>query len=239
MRDELVEIAFWSVVKDVSATTAIPVAVFDEALPIFLGATGASRKAGAVLFDALSAFNWDWPAWYFYAKKEGYDTISDIAASVCDLGANKLFAQLSVPDLKRISVESGVKLQSGATKAGLVDSLASSSNAAWFGGMLDDLHKRQHQILTKQARLKMSEFLATRMMSVAHNMYRYEQLRELDADCRGTTWRFVWCGATRDAPRVCKKFDGVRLPRAQAMKRFPTLPCKFLQCGCYVVGESM
>ena len=233
------EIAFWSVVKDVSATVAIPVAVFDEALPIYLGAAGASRKAGAVLFDALSAFDWDWPAWYFYAKKEGYDTISDISTSICDLGANKLLAQLSVPDLRRISVESGVKPHTGVTKAGLVDLLASSSNTAWLGGILDDLRKRQHQVLTTQVRLKMSEFLATRIMSVAHNMYRYEQLRELDADCRGTTWRFVWCGATHDAPRVCKKFDEVRLPRAQAMRRFPTLPCKFLQCGCYVVGAPM
>lgn len=239
MTDAHLEIAYWAVVKDLEAPVDIPVARLNAALPEFLASTGTSAKAGAVIYNCLSDIAWDWPAWSNFAKKVGYESLQEVAISIAKMRPAEVLKSLSVAELKKFSCERNIKQAPRATKDDLVAALLKTAGKDdAILEMVLPFRQRLQEIQSEKCRKQMALHMASRILRVAHNMYRYEQLNDPDLLSVCPIWRFVWGGATDiDAPKSCRKFNNKRLPHHQAKQVFPVLPCDYVNCGCRIVAE--
>ncbi len=239
MTDKHLEIAYWSVIKDLEAPVDIPVARLKAALPEFLASTGTSAKAGAVIYNRLSDIAWDWPAWNNFAKKVGYESLQNIASSITKMRPAEILESLSVAELKQLCRERNVEQAPRAPKDGLVAALLKGTGKDAIPDMVLPFRQHLQKAQSEKCRKQMALHMASRILTVAHNMYRYEQLNDPDLLKACPFWRFVWGGTTDiDAPKQCRNFNNKRLPHHEAKEVFPVLPCDYLQCGCRIVAES-
>lgn len=238
MTDAHLEIAYWSVVKELEPAADISVARLQAALPKFLATTGAPAKAGNVIYECLLGMAWYWPAWNDFAKKVGYETLEAIAASTSKMSAAELLKSLSVDELKQVCHDLNATYSPRAKKDEL---LATARKAGADGAMYNTVQSIRQRIQDSQSdrcRKQMALHMASRILSVAYSAHRYEQLSDPQLLSLRPFWRFVWGGVTDiDAPRACRKFDGKSLPYYEAQQRFPALPCSYLRCGCRVSAD--
>jgi hypothetical protein len=237
--DEYLEIAYWSVVKDLEAPVDIPVARLKAALPEFMASTGTPAKAGAVIYNCLSDVAWDWPAWNNFAKKVGYESLQNIASSITKMRPAEILKSLSVAELKLLCLERNVEQAPRAPKDGLVAALLKSTDKDAIPDMVLPFRQHLQKAQSEKCRKQMAFHMSSRILGVAHSMYRYAQLNDPDLLKICPFWRFVWGGVTDiDAPKSCRKFNNNKLPHNEAKQVFPILPCDYLKCGCYIVADS-
>lgn len=239
MTDAHLQIAYWSVLKDLEPGADIPVARINAVLPDFLASTGTSAKASAVLSRALSDIAWDWPAWNDFAKKAGYQSLRDIELEVAKLRPTDILKSLSQPELTSLCQERNVTLPSRATKSDLIAGLLKAVAKDDIPELVMPFRRRLKAELEEKYRKRMAVHMASRILLVAHNTHRYEQLNDPELLSVRPNWRFVWGGATDiDAPKACRKFNNKKLPHHQAKEVFPALPCDYLHCACHIVAEG-
>ncbi len=239
MTDAHFEIAYWSVVKDIKATVDIPVTRLKIALPEFIAATGAPAKAGAVIYNYLSDIAWDWPAWNDFAKKKGYESLQDIAISIAKMRPVEILKSLSKIELKQLCQEHGIAEVPSAKKDDLVTVLLKTNSKDVITEMVLPFRRSIQNIQNEKCRKQMTLHMASRMLRVAYNMHRYEQLNDQDLLKICPFWRFSWGGSIDiDAPKSCQKFNNKRLPHHEAKQVLPVLPCDYLQCSCSISAES-
>lgn len=113
---------------------------------------------------------------------------------------------------------------------------------AWYG------HAPKEETLAAEAddefepdpadiRLAMARAISERIMNLAYNLERREQLLDPQFVAMCPVWRFRWCGDPA-APTHCKGFDGQKLHVSQAATVFPQFPCGYLNCGCKVFATA-
>lgn len=239
MTDEHFEIAYWSVVKNLEAPVDIPAARLKAALPEFLASIGIPAKAGAVIYNCLLDIAWDWPAWNEFDRKVGYDSLQDIVTSIAKMRPAEVLKSLSVAELKQLCRERNVEQVSRASKDDLVAALLKASAKDAIPDMVLPFRQHLQKAQSEKCRKQMTLHMASRILKVAHNMYRYEQLNDSSLLKICPSWRFVWGGVTDiDTPKSCQEFNNKTLPHNEAKQAFPVLPCDYLQCGCYIVAES-
>jgi hypothetical protein len=227
------EIAYWSVVKDLIAPEDIPIALLKAALPEFLASSGSASKAGAVIISHLNGIAWDWPAWHAFAKKTDRYTLTEITTSVAKIRPIDLLVTLAVPELKRRCKDREIIPEKKATKDQIVVALLKATKDGSEEKLFDRIRRQILEKESHQCRKQMALHMAARITKVAYTMERYEQLKSFPF------WRFVWGGgADIDAPKECRKFNNEKLSATEAKHNFPVLPCDYLQCGCYIVGDS-
>lgn len=228
-----VEAAYWETIKDLVAPVDIPIPLLKAALPEFLTSTGSSSQAGDVLIKALDGIAWDWPAWHDFAKKSGRESLPNIAISIAKMRPAEVLKSLSVAELKQLCQEHQAIPPTRPTKEQTVGALLKSVGKESIQEVIQPFRQQLQEKHSVKCREQMALHLASRITLIAYHMHHYEQTQSLPV------WRFVWGGATDiDAPKGCRKFNNKRLSISQAKQDFPVLPCDYLHCGCYVVGES-
>lgn len=239
MTNTHLEIAYWSVVKDLEAPEDIPVSRLNAALPEFLVSTGTSAKAGAVIYNCLSDIAWDWPAWNNFAQKAGYDSLQSIATSIAKMRPAEILKSLPVAELKQLCLTRNVEQVPRATKDGLVASLLKATGKDAIPDMVLPFSRNLQEAQSQKCRKQMCLHMASRILNVAYNMHRYEQLNDPELLTLRPRWRFVWGGSTDiDAPKSCRKFNNKAFPHYEAKQVFPSLPCDYLKCGCHITVEG-
>lgn len=237
--DAHLEIAYWSVVKDLEPAAEIDIAKLQGALPKFLASTGTSAKAGEVIFECLSDIAWYWPAWNGFAKKVGYETLETIAMSISKARPAELLKSVSASELKEICHRLSATYPPRAKKTELITAVLGVGNEGMLTEILQPIRHRLQEIQSDRCRRQMALHMASRILSVAYNAHRYEQLTDPQLLSVRPFWRFVWGGAIDiDAPKVCRKFDGKSLPYHEALQRFPPLPCGYLHCHCRITADG-
>lgn len=238
MTDEYLEIAYWSVIKELEAPVDIPVAQLKAALPEFITSTGAPAKAGAVIYNCLSDVAWIWPAWNNFAKRVGHESLQDIASSITKLRPAEILKSLTVAELKQLCIERNVKQTPRASKDDLIAALLKITDKDALLTMVSPFRQHLQKIQSEKCRKQMAFHMASRILGVAYSMHRKEQLNDPDLLKICPFWRFVWGGVTDiDAPKSCRKFNNIKLPHNEAKQVFPDLPCDYLKCGCYIVAD--
>lgn len=79
--------------------------------------------------------------------------------------------------------------------------------------------------------------VCSRVSMLAYNEFRCEQLLEPAYRALRPRWKFI-CSMDMSPPKACLKFHGAVLPVEDALKVFPKLPCKLLQCSCRIAAQD-
>lgn len=239
MTDTHLEFAYWSVVKDLEAPVDIPVSRLNAVLPEFLGSTGSSAKAGAAIYNCLSDIAWDWPAWNSFAVKVGYDSLQSIATSIAKMRPAEILKSLPVAELKQLCLTRNVEQVPRATKDSLVAALLKATGKDAIQDMVLPFRRNLQEAQNQKCRKQMCLHMASRILNVAYNIHRYEQLNDPELLTLCPCWRFIWGGSTDiDAPKSCRKFNNKTLPHYEAKQVFPSLPCGYLKCSCRIAVEG-
>lgn len=232
MYEDHLEAAYWSVVKDLTPDT-LPISVLENARSEFLGQLGSgSAAAGKVLCKYLKGVEWDWPAWWSFAKLEGYDTLACIAKTVEKMRPSDLLSTAGKSELILLCRQHGVHVSSASTKLIIIKAL--SGNSADIQSISAPLSARLFAKLQAKCRDRMAMYIAMRVSAIAYNADRYEQLSDPEFIALRPNWRFIWAN-DYGTPKACKKFDNKVLPVVEARHLFPHLPCEYLNCRCRLV----
>lgn len=239
MTDLHLEIAYWSVLNDLEAPIDIPIEPLKTALPIFLVSTGSSTKASEVIYNCLSNIEWDWPVWNDFAKKLGYNSLQSIDVSISKMEPNEILMTLSATELKQLCREKDLTLTPRTLKSELILKLLEVTGIEASTHMIFLFAKKIRTTQYEKCRKQMAQYITHRILTIAYNMNRYEQLTDPDLLSLCPSWRFVWSGTfDNDAPKSCQKFSNKKFPHYEAMEFFPTLPCEYLKCSCRITAEK-
>lgn len=196
---------------------------------------GIPSSARDLLHRLLDARDWDWPMWIKFEKRTGRDTIAGLLSEISDASKIELLGRLTYGELKALAVARCAAQTLARSKTKLIEQIAQVDDDQMFQ-MIESFRGVVASRLTLKTRQEKCEALCGRIQTVAMHLYRKEQLEEMDKGGYATHWGFRWCGdLNMDAPKNCKKYDKTVLPSGDARKKFPTLPCDFLQCGCSVL----
>ncbi|MEF8746670.1 MAG: hypothetical protein V5B31_02175 [Candidatus Accumulibacter propinquus] len=239
MSDEHRQMAYWSVVKDLEPAADIPLARLRAAMPEFFRFSGEPKRAGSVLFDCLAGIPWDWPAWETFAKKAGYDSLRTISLAIARMRPAEVLKARSLTQLRDLCTERSITHLSRATKQALIDALMKGASADVAAAIVFPFRQALHEEANEKCRAEMARHLAYRILSVAYNRERLDQLRDPELLSMMPFWKFHWCGHTDiDAPKSCRRFDGKRLEPQAAITTFPELPCSYLRCVCRLSADT-
>ena len=198
--------------------------IFDEGFP----------RAREILHEILDTTDWDWPAWTKLEKRSGSDTISDLVSTVSSASTLDLLKLMTFDELRMVASRRSDGEYKARSKAALIKKLIADHDADQFL-LIESLRNAIAARATAHARRAKCDALCGRVEAVALGIFRTEQLDE-SLDSTYLTHRgFNWCGHLKlDAPKACKRYDGMVLPSKKAKQVFPTLPCNDLRCGCSI-----
>lgn len=233
------ETAYWAVLQELTIGDAIPTEALQAAWPAYERAWNDKRLAGAVLHSALHSANWDWPAWYSFAKTVKGMTLERERARWAKMTPSGVLHCLSDSALAELCTANDVGVTADALRFKLVGAVVrkigkAEIEAAIAGFRLSTL--REHESLVRR---KMTPFLVSRMASVAHAAFRRDQMRDPEFLSAMPIVKFRWGGdGLKWHPVTCRRFDGRCLPHAKAQTSFPALPCESLMCRCELFAHG-
>lgn len=195
-------------------------------------ALGDTRRAAKILVDALAHADWDWPAWYPHAKREGFPTIQQVLAER-DPGPYELLKQMLKPELLATALAFGVPATRSAPKDEIIPALLNSGSPQ-LKPLLQELLTQHRGKRRSQIYLQVAEGVATRIMRVAHGEFRYRQMLDFGQYPNFSHWLFRVDDSYDHSkpPKRCRDLHGCILHHVDAAKKFPRQPCDRLDCRC-------
>lgn len=235
---EIFDEVYWRVVGTVDAPREALVALLPEMRAGHRA--GDPRRMQEVLRRHLPDGTWRWPAYEAYVGPRNerdrraevcelrrYD-LSDFLTSMSVSGLRELYKAYSSPDVK----------SPGRGKAEIIPALLALLSPEQQTGLLKRLRDEAIAEYDQPAPLdyrEMGVLLCRRIATILYAEERYAQLADPDLLSLRPRWRFHW-GA--DGAKACRQFNGKTLPKGEAEKSFPSIPCECLECSCYLSAEK-
>ena len=187
-----------------------------------------------MLHEILDTTDWDWPAWTKFEKRSGRDAISDVVSTVSNASTLDLLTLMTFDELRAVASRRSDGEYKARSKAALVEKLMTVHDTDQ-SLLIESLRNAISARATAYARREKCDALCRRGEGVALGIFRTQQLDEFLDSTYLTHRGFIWCGHLKqDAPKACKRYDGMALPSKKAKQVFPTLPCNDLRCGCSI-----
>lgn len=228
---ERLQKAYWQVMRELQGLSE-SVDLLQAVMPEFLNALGDNKHAGCLLADTLMGIDWDWPKWHAFAKRQGYNTVPDVIEMVERQDLHAQLHRLLKADLVTLASSLSMVLPMSLKKTEMIKRLMTieaSHLESWSINAKNELLAKELQKLHRD----MGRFLAGRISYIANQEIHYEQCSDPGYVSLHPYWRFICPNdIPTPAPKRCREMDQKVLPAAQAMQKFPMIPCDRLDCQC-------
>lgn len=230
-------LAYFSVMTELSGD--IPLRCIRDLEAEFVALFGQpSSVQGQMICAAFEGISWDWPAWQRFAMRDGDDPLPVTLAMIAAMSPGELLEEgAKKTEVRELCKKYGVELPHRALKSERIAALREVLGPEKFSEIANPFGEILKARAEEDYRQQMAMAIASRISSVAHYAYHYEQLTDPDSLVAMPYWRFVWVEDVLSNNRHCKRYDGQTLPAKEAMATFPRLPCDHLRCCCYLVGK--
>lgn len=234
--EERLSRAYWTVLGELQGD-GLSSSVMTALKSSFIAELGNSKKAGQLLATALDSADWDWPRWQSFAKREGHDTVSDVLAGLGDQDLQSLLRGTLKDDLIALASTFNIKIRKSMNKTEMIKMLMEVPHDQ-FEPWISETKKRARQDALWRVHCKMGDRIAMRVRNLAYEESRYETISDPDFLRFQPYWQFICDGPfPGQAPKKCRDLNEVILPAEEAMKIFPRLPCKRLDCHCRITTQ--
>lgn len=229
--EERLSKAYWLVMSELKGE-GLTLNTLAALEPAFIDALDDSKRAGQLLADVFRGIDWDWPRWHGFAKRNGYSSVSDIAADAQAQSLNALLNKALKADLVALGASLNIALPKSNSKSEMINSLMALPPEQ-FGTWVESARLNRHATEADKLHRDMGRFVAVRISYLANQEQHYEQCTDPEVLILHPYWRFICPNdMPTPAPKRCRDLDQKVLPAAQAMKKFPKIPCDRLDCQC-------
>ena len=121
--DEHLESAYWPVMQTLHPG-GILLSRLDELKAAFLSSLRFGAEVPAqLLCSALSDIPWDWPVWHGFAKRDGCESLAEIAERVSRMKPAALLCLATKMELRKLCETNGIRILSKESKSDIIKAL--------------------------------------------------------------------------------------------------------------------